>query len=540
MNLAVIPRMPGSLLNRLPRGPAPPAAGRLAAPAALLSLLIAAHAALAADQIHWTLTGPTSVTFNWRGSVTENTIRYGTHPWVFSQSAVGVPPGPAPTSTPGPFWEARLTGLRENTRYYYRIGNQFVHTFRTPPPRGGSDFWLAEEADVGSTLSYANVGITQAMIPIDHPELPGDDRPRFVLVPGDLTYGDQNSLADVDRHFNDVMVWSQDAAYMPAWGNHEWATASDGRLDNLDNYEGRFDFPNSQTSPGASVAVGNGPGEDWYWFDYGNVRFIAFPEPYSGAWLDWATRVDTVMAEAQRDPALTFIVTFGHRPSWSSGADHGGDATLAGYMAALHVKYSKYRLSLQAHSHHYERSDPGQTGGIVFIVGAGGGSTLGGLRSPQPSWSAKRIDHLEHVRIHVEQDRIDGYVICGPVISGAHDTCVQGSVIDTWSVLAAPAVGVVDPPRSAIGLRLHAEPNPARGSLALVVEADASGEQSLAVLDLSGRRVRHLSSGWREGGVRRVHWDGADDAGAPVPPGIYQVTLRSGSRRVETRVTLLR
>jgi len=26
----------------------------------------------------------------------------------------------------------------------------------------------------------------------------------------------------VDRHFNDVMAWSQQAAYMPAWGNHEY------------------------------------------------------------------------------------------------------------------------------------------------------------------------------------------------------------------------------------------------------------------------------------------------------------------------------
>jgi len=534
--------MSGPPPNRLVRCPAPPASVRratLAAPAALLGLLIAAHAALAADQIHWTLTGQNSVTFNWRGSNTENTIRYGTHPWAFFQSAVGVTPAPAPTSSPGPFWEARLTGLQENTRYYYRIGNQLVHSFRTPPPRGSSDFWFAEEADVGSTLSWLNVGITQAMIRLDHPDLPGDDRPRFVLVPGDLTYGDQNSLADVDRHFNDVMAWSQDAAYMPAWGNHEWASASDARLDNLDNYEGRFDFPHSQTSPGAGAAVGNGPGEDWYWFDYGNVRFIAFPEPFSGAWLDWATRVDTVMAEAERDPALTFIVTFGHRPSWSSGADHGGEATLAGYMAALHGRYSKYQLSLQGHSHHYERSDPAQTGGIVFIVGAGGGSTLGGLSSPQPSWSAYRIDHLEHLRIHVQADRIDGYAICGPAGFGNDDVCAQGSVIDTWSIVAS-TVDVGDPPRSAIGLRLRAEPNPARGSLALVVEAGASGEQSVAVLDLSGRLVRRLSSGWREGGVRRVLWDGADDAGAPAPTGVYLVMLRSGTRSTQTRVTLLR
>ena len=44
--------------------------------------------------------------------------------------------------------EAALTGLQENTRYYYRIGSEPNATFRTPVPRGSSDFWFAEEADV--------------------------------------------------------------------------------------------------------------------------------------------------------------------------------------------------------------------------------------------------------------------------------------------------------------------------------------------------------------------------------------------------------
>src|SRR5574341_2022958 len=53
-------------------------------------------------------------------------------------------------------------------------------------------------------------------------------------------------------------------------------------------------------------------GEDWYWFDYGNVRFIAYPEPWSGAWANWYASADAVMAQADSDPAIRFIVTFGH------------------------------------------------------------------------------------------------------------------------------------------------------------------------------------------------------------------------------------
>ena len=60
-------------------------------------------------------------------------------------------------------------------------------------------------------------------------------------------------------------------------------------------------------------------GEDWYWFDYGNVRFIGYPEEWTGAWSDWGNRIDPIMAEAQGDPAIRFIVTFGHKKSHCRG-----------------------------------------------------------------------------------------------------------------------------------------------------------------------------------------------------------------------------
>ena len=411
---------------------------RAGAVAVVLTTVVAAGGARAADEIHWTVTGQTSVTFDWRGGGVDDTLHFRPAGGGPGRTVVGKVPNPLPDSSPGPFREAQITGLKENALYRYRIGAGEEHTFRTPPARGASGFWFAEEADIGSSLHWKTVTTTQEMIAGDQSSLPGDDRPRFVLVAGDLSYGDQGALADVDQHFNDVMAWSQDAAYMPAWGNHEWGEPGQRPHDGLQNYEGRFDFPHSQTSPGADKAVGNGPGEDWYWFDYGNARFISIPEPYTGAWPDWAAQVEPIMAAAQADSAITFIVTFGHRPSWSSGADHEGDASLAARMAALHARHSKYVLSIQAHSHHYERSNPDRTDGILFIVGGGGGSTLGGLRPDAPAWSAFRMNHFQHLRIHVQPDRIDGYAICGPDRSGA-DACVPGAVIDSWSITTRTA-----------------------------------------------------------------------------------------------------
>ncbi len=259
-------------------------------------------AGLSVDGIHWTITGPTSVAFDWRG--TESAIHYGTTT-AYDQTVTASTPSPVPFSSTGPYWEASLSGLQPNTVYHYTIGSGPDHTFRTPPPRGSSGFIVAAEGDIGDASGYSRMPAVQSLI--------AGANPAFVLMVGDLTYGNTNGQAVVDGHFNDVMVWSQDAAYMPVWGNHEWETPA---ADDLRNYKGRFALPNPQTSPNAPLA--GCCGEDWSWFDYGNVRFIAYPEPYASAtWADWYPRAGVLMDEAQADPAIRFIVTspkFGCRP----------------------------------------------------------------------------------------------------------------------------------------------------------------------------------------------------------------------------------
>ena len=67
---------------------------RLRSAASLLVLALATAApARAADEIHWTIVGPTAVTFDWRG--TETTIRYGLTT-AYGLSANGVAPSPLP------------------------------------------------------------------------------------------------------------------------------------------------------------------------------------------------------------------------------------------------------------------------------------------------------------------------------------------------------------------------------------------------------------------------------------------------------------
>ncbi len=394
---------------------------------AAAAALLAAMPSWAADEIHWTLTGPNSVTLDWRGS--GSGVRYGLTS-SYGRTAAGQSPSPLPFSSSGPFWEARITGLLENTLYHYSIDAGPDHTFRTPPPRGTSDFTLYTAGDIGDSTSYTWVAPVQRQI--------ASDLPRFCLFAGDLTYGNSHGQTHVDQHFNDVMVWSQDAAYMPAWGNHEWDSASS---DDLRNYKGRFDLPNPMTSPGAPTP--GCCGEDWYWFDYGNVRFIAYPEPYTSAsWSDWYTRAGSLMDAAQIDPQISFIVTWGHRPAYSSG-HHPGASALASDMGLLASGHSKYLLNINGHSHDYERTYP-QNGVTHVTVGVGGATLetesgscpwLGGC--PPPAYSAYRAFHHGVLKLRFTATAIEGTAFCGPPSSTDDVVCVAGSVMDSF-VIRAP------------------------------------------------------------------------------------------------------
>jgi Purple acid Phosphatase, N-terminal domain len=384
--------------------------------------LLTADIAFAADEIHWTFTGNDSVTFNWRGRSAENLIGYGLSSGNYTQ-IIATTPDPVPVSSKGPFWEARLTGLTANTRYFYKIGNKPERSFRTAPAPGSSDFNVYAQGNMGSTSAYFDMGVVQDII--------ASDRPAFVVGLGDLTLGNTDGKEAIDQHFNDIMLWSTQAAYMPVWGESDTVSSD---KESFKNYKGRFAVPNSQTSPGSPLAGG----EDWYWFDYGNVRFITLPEPWTGAWDDWRTKAGILMAEAQGDPNFKFIVTFVHRPAYSSG-HYAGSSPLKGMLDAFGDAYSKYQLNINAHSNNYERSFPQH--GVTHITAGTGGADLTQdgtclwLTCTKPDWSAFRAMHLGTLKLHFTDSGIEGSFICGPAGGGANDvTCTTGRVVDSFLI----------------------------------------------------------------------------------------------------------
>ena len=379
-------------------------------PAAIRQL----SASAAADEIHYTYLGPTSVAVDWRGA--GQTLRYG-RTRRYGKIARAHAAAPKPFSSPGPFWEVRIGSLKRATTYHYSIGGGADNTFSTAPK---GSFRFDVEADVGDSETDSQVLATQKQI--------AADRPAFVIVAGDLTYANDDGQPAADQHFNDVEAWSRRAAYMPAWGNHEWDSSSD----DLRNYKGRFALPHPQISPGAPSA--GCCGEDWSWFDAGGVRFISYPEPYKNAtWLDWQSKADGLMKAAQADPRIHFIITFGHRPAYSTGY-HSGDGSLAGILNGFGDKYSKYVLNFNGHSHDYERFAPIHH--VVHITAAGGGAELEPWGS-KDSRSVFRMMHLEHVRVDVGATRIRIQALCGPATGHDAGTCRLGQPIDSYTITSA-------------------------------------------------------------------------------------------------------
>jgi hypothetical protein len=104
----------------------------------------------------------------------------------------------------------------------------------------------------------------------------------------------------------------------------------------------------------------------------------------------------------------------------------------------------------------------------------------------------------------------------------------QEVVVDTFVFVGAcpgpncavdvPAEGA---PAGEAGRRTLAAPNPFRGGTSIRFTVPRAGAVELAVYDVAGRRVRTLLRGAQPAGDGAVTWDGRDDAGREMPPGVY-------------------
>jgi hypothetical protein len=169
-----------------------------------------------------------------------------------------------------------------------------------------------------------------------------------------------------------------------------------------------------------------------------------------------AVDVEILMDEAETDPDIDFIVTFGHRGAYTSGT-HLGSIALRDVLGALGATYPKYVLNINGHGHNYERTFA--QNGVVHVTVGAGGARVGAddpncpwLVCPPPSWSAFRAVRNGALKLNLTgaaggKAGIDGSFIRGPASDRNDVNCTVGEVIGSFSIGPnLPPDSVIDPP----------------------------------------------------------------------------------------------
>jgi hypothetical protein len=82
-------------------------------------------------------------------------------------------------------------------------------------------------------------------------------------------------------------------------------------------------------------------------------------------------------------------------------------------------------------------------------------------------------------------------------------------------------------------------PNPTSSGAELRFEGEVNRLVSVSVHDIRGRLVKQLWNGIPAPGSHEIYWNGTDESGQRVPPGIYFCLLNTGGKQVETRLVQL-
>ncbi len=88
--------------------------------------------------------------------------------------------------------------------------------------------------------------------------------------------------------------------------------------------------------------------------------------------------------------------------------------------------------------------------------------------------------------------------------------------------------------------RLSLAPNPTRRAVNIRLDLPRGGLARVGVFDARGRRVRALAAGRRTDGTSSLTWDGRDDAGRRVAPGVYVIRVRTDETESARSVTMIR
>ncbi len=122
------------------------------------------------------------------------------------------------------------------------------------------------------------------------------------------------------------------------------------------------------------------------------------------------------------------------------------------------------------------------------------------------------------------------------------DTDLAATRVAAGNDTSLALVGV-QPPRAAPPARhlaVAATPNPFAASTQIAFQLAREASVEVDILDITGRRVRHVASANFRAGSWRVAWDGRNHDGMRAPAGVYLARVRAGAEEGVVRLLRLR
>ena len=83
-------------------------------------------------------------------------------------------------------------------------------------------------------------------------------------------------------------------------------------------------------------------------------------------------------------------------------------------------------------------------------------------------------------------------------------------------------------------------PNPFNPATTIAYNIPANATVNITIYDMIGRRIKTLIKNEQVTGYRTVAWDGCNDAGLPVSPGLYLYTIKAGNYVQTKKMVLLK
>lgn len=457
--------------------------------------------------------------------------------------------------------EVRVTGLSPETAYAYAVHAAFeapepvsaARTFRTPPLPGSDRpvrIWTIGDS------GYNTLGGRQ--VRDAYLTWAGAAREDLWLMLGDNAY-----VAGTDAEYQSGLFdqYPLTLSRSPLWSTR-------GNHDQL--YSGvHNDYYDLFTLPASGECGGEPSGtEAWYSFDWGPVHFVCLDSEGSSR-----TLASPMLQWLRADLAATtqpWVIGFWHHPPYTKGSHDSDDPVdSGGRMRDMRTNVLPVLdslgvdLVLTGHSHSYERSSliAGHYGTSATLTAAmqvdsGDGRPDGDgayLKSPGPlqadegtvytvNGSACQISGgtLDHPAMITSLNVLGSMVI--DVVGERLDARFidhTGAVRDSFTILKTTQLSAPGSPgESSLSLE-PARPMPFRSRTDLAFTMARAGHATLAVFDVSGRRVRVLVDGTRAAGPQRVTWDGRDARGARLPAGAYLVRLQAGGEQRTQRLVRL-